>query len=173
MLLYSVRKSDRGRGFTLVEMIVAVVIVGVLAAVSTPNLLGTYRRTQANAAINEVESAIKEAQRQAIRNGRQCNISINSSARTIKIADTTDDRDCLLTNRVLDDSLVLNSNVSNITFSSRGNTTNNALIRVTTNGENVDRCVVVTAGIGLIRSGSYRDTDNNNTKDTCVTKDND
>lgn len=40
------RFTDRHRGFTLVEMLVVLVLIGMIAASITPNLAGTTRRTQ-------------------------------------------------------------------------------------------------------------------------------
>ena len=156
MLLYRVRKQDNG--FTLVEMIVAVIIVGVLAAVSAPNLLGWYNRSRANATLDKVEGAIKEAQRQAMRNGRSCAINITNASRTISGG-------CLLSNRVFGDYITLNSDQATIAFSSKGTTATDALIQVTTNEGNVRRCLVVTSGLGLIRTGDMNGSD-------CVTRKN-
>jgi prepilin-type N-terminal cleavage/methylation domain-containing protein len=45
MLLYNVhRKSNKG--FTLVEMIVTVIIVGVIASIAAPNLLGLLNQSR-------------------------------------------------------------------------------------------------------------------------------
>ena len=148
---YVLRSNEDG--FTLVEMIVAVIVLGVFAAAAVPNLLGAYNRQRANAAIEQVEGAIKEAQKQAIRNGRSCTIDIENSTRTISGG-------CLLSNRVFGDYVTLNSNQNTVSFSSKGTTNTNATIRVTTNGGNVDRCVRITSGIGLIRSGDYNSSNN-------------
>ena len=146
MLLWRVRK--RNNGFTLIEMITVVIIVGVLSAIAAPNLLGWYNRQRANSTLSKVEGAIKEAQRQAMRDGRSCTININNGTRTISGG-------CLLNNRVFGDYVTLNSNQTTITFSSKGTTATDALIRVTTNGGQVDRCLRVTSGLGLIRTGDY------------------
>lgn len=153
---------SRNDGFTLVEMITAAIIVGVLAAVTAPNLLGWYNKQAANSAFNEVESAIREAQKLAIRNGRSCTVNItNSDLDATPVVTGQVSGGCLLNNRILEDFITLNSDQNNVTFLSKGNTTTNALIRVSTKkGGYVDKCLVVTNGLGLIRTGDF-DVDNN------------
>lgn len=155
MMLSHVLKNNND-GFTLIEMIVTVIVLGVLAAVAVPNLLGAYNRQRANAAIEQVEGAIKEAQKQAMRNGRACAINIDNGTRTISGG-------CLLSNRVFGDYVSLNSNQNTVAFSAKGTTNTDAMIRVTANGGNVDRCVRVISGIGLIRTGDY-----DSVNDECV-----
>jgi general secretion pathway protein G len=46
----------RSRGFTLVELMLTILLVGVLAAVATPFYLGYRERTRTVAAVNEVAS---------------------------------------------------------------------------------------------------------------------
>ena len=150
MLLYSVRNKDRG--FTLIEMITVIIIVGVIAAIASPNLLGLLNRSRANSAVSEIEGAIREAQRLAIRNGRSCTINITSATRTVSGG-------CLLSNRVVDDNVDIDANQT-ITFSGKGNTTTGAAtIVVSTNNNSVQKCVFVSGGLGLIRTGDYDGTD--------------
>ncbi|PSO79590.1 MAG: hypothetical protein BRC41_18775 [Cyanobacteria bacterium QH_9_48_43] len=65
MLPLSVNKSNQG--FTLLETATVVVVIGILAAISAPSLLGWYNRTKVDSALNEVRGALQQAQREAMR----------------------------------------------------------------------------------------------------------
>ena len=73
MLLYDVRKKI-DEGFTLVEMMAAVIIVGVIASIAAPNLLGMLNQARVKDALGQVEGAIRESQKLAVRRGQTCRI---------------------------------------------------------------------------------------------------
>ena len=161
MLLWRVPKNNTNTGFTLTEILVTTIVVGVIGAIAAPNILGLLNRNRVNRTINKIEGAIKEAQRQAIRDGKSCTIDITNATRKVSGG-------CLLSDREFGDYINLNSNQTTISFSSKGNTATNATIRVTATGTDLEGCLVVSGGLGLIRTGEYIDTDSNGTKDTCV-----
>ena len=72
MLLWRVRKQNSG--FTLVEMMVTAIVVGVVAAVASPNLLGLLNQNRVREGMRQVEGAVREAQKQATRKGKTCKI---------------------------------------------------------------------------------------------------
>ena len=59
MLLYNARKHNSG--FTLIEMLIVTVIIGVIAAIAAPNLLGLLNRNRVNQAARQVEGALRES----------------------------------------------------------------------------------------------------------------
>ncbi|MEL7078241.1 MAG: GspH/FimT family pseudopilin [Cyanobacteria bacterium J06643_13] len=157
MLLWHVRKDNSG--FTLIEMIAVTIITGIIAAIAAPNLLGLLNRNRVNQAMGQVEGALKEAQKQAIRTGRQCTININADSITNPAGGTG----CLLSNRILNNLVTLNSNRTTIVFSGKGNitidnTTGNprpVLITSMANGTDRQACVVIQSKLGSVRTGEY------------------
>ena len=160
MLLYNARKSNSG--FTLTEIIVTIIIIGVIAAIAAPNFLGLLNRNRVNEAARQIEGALTEAQRQAIRRGRQCSIEIDEANNLIS---NPGGSGCLLSNRNLNSMVQLNTNLpaapnNTITFSGKGNITgtNPVLVVSMPNGTDLQRCVVIDSLLGSQRSGEYSGT---------------
>ncbi|NJK55701.1 MAG: type II secretion system protein [Pleurocapsa sp. SU_5_0] len=158
MLLYNARKSNSG--FTLIEMLVVFIIIGVIAAIAAPNFLGLLNRNRVNDAAQQVEGALKEAQRQAMRQGKQCTINIDTTNKIISNPTTTPPTNgCLLSSRNLD-LVQLNSNTTSIVFSGKGNISGTAPVFVVSmpNGTSQRKCVVLEGVLGTLRSGDYDST---------------
>ncbi|HSI65582.1 MAG TPA: Verru_Chthon cassette protein D [Candidatus Saccharimonadia bacterium] len=58
--------TGRARGFTLIEMLVVIVIVGILIAVSAPALDGILRASRLTSAADNVRNYLSEAQQLAV-----------------------------------------------------------------------------------------------------------
>lgn len=146
---------ESDRGFTLVEMLVVLIIVGVISAVASPNLLGLLNRYRVRQAKQTLVGAIKEAQRQAMRQGKVCRVSINSNSNTI----TGTPPDCLLSRRKIDDNITIRSNIPgaipNISFSFRGSTTKMGTIVLSSANTQLQECFVISLGTGIARTGTY------------------
>jgi prepilin-type N-terminal cleavage/methylation domain-containing protein len=161
MSLYNARKSSSG--FTLIEMLVVFIIIGVIAAIAAPNFLGLLNRNRINDAAQQVESALKEAQRQALRQGKSCTVAIDRTNKTISNSGTSK---CLLTTRDLDEPrgyelIQLNSNTTSIVFSGKGNITGGTaptLVVSMSNGSPDQKCVVLEGLFATLRSGNYSGT---------------
>lgn len=70
------------QGFTLLEILVAVVMTGILTALTMPNLLAWLNSNKVQEATDSVQSALQDAQRQAIRLGRSCTINFTNGSGT-------------------------------------------------------------------------------------------
>ncbi|BAU65234.1 type 4 prepilin-like protein [Stanieria sp. NIES-3757] len=168
MRLYKLNKRGlskaealRDRGYSLIEILVVVIIVGILAAIAIPNFAGLLAQQRVSEGFETVKGAIKEAQRQAIRKGRRCRIQIDTTNRTIKVK--TPDVDgsyegCLFSDRSLPTGVEIKTNYDTpvITFSPRGNTNSAGTIVVYHNQNNsTKKCLAISLGLGILRSGNY------------------
>ncbi|VEP12123.1 Type 4 prepilin-like protein [Hyella patelloides LEGE 07179] len=142
-------------GSSLIEMLTVVVIISILMATATPNILGFWRQNQVNAALDKLHGAIKEAQRQAIRQGRLCRINIDTTNNQL----TGNPSNCLFSDRQINENIVIRTNLSgtppNISFSHKGSTTKSGTIVISSTMTNRQKCFVISLGIGIMRTGNY------------------
>lgn len=148
-------QKPRDSGFTLIELIAALVIIGIIAAIASPSFVGLLNRVRVDTALQELLGAIRETQRLAMRHGKTCRININPSNNLIDATDS----ECLLENRRIDDSVIVRTNLSgatpNILFSHRGSTTKMGTIVLSSDLTNFQKCFVISLGLGIMRTGEY------------------
>jgi type II secretion system protein H len=81
------RKSQRGRsGFTLVEMAVVLVVMGIALAVTVPSFRGSMRRARYDRAASELQSDLRLAVSQSRASGRTLRLSFTPNSYTVQDA---------------------------------------------------------------------------------------
>lgn len=153
MLKQANKKSDRGS--TLIELTVVLVIIGIFVTIAAPSLLGLLNRYRVERATESLVGAIKEAQKQAMRQSKLCRVNIHAADNKI----TGTPSNCLLNERKIEDDIKIRSNIPgiipNISFSHRGSTTKMGTIVVSSEGTKSQRCFVISLGTGIARTGTY------------------
>lgn len=64
-------------GFTLIEKMVIVAILGIVASISAPGVWGMLNRVKLKQTVAEVRTALNETQREAIRGNKVCTVTLN------------------------------------------------------------------------------------------------
>lgn len=72
----------KNQGFTLLEILVALAITGILAALTGPNLSAWLNSNRVPEATDAIQLALEDAQRQAIRRGKSCTINFTNPTGT-------------------------------------------------------------------------------------------
>lgn len=171
MLLLSVHNS---KGFTLIETLVIVFIMGILSAIAVPSFLALLERAKLNSAVAEVRGALQEAQREAIRKSKPCTVTLNTAERKVTSP-------CLVTgDRTLPEKVAMVTNISanvitgpiQLTFGIWGTAEFTVTTSVTPPNTPTDpsgkivlymlnrstsekKCVAISNTLGLTRAGTY------------------
>jgi type II secretory pathway pseudopilin PulG len=138
------------RGFTLLENLTIVLILGIAITIGTPSLLAMQQRQRLIVATDMVLAALREAQQTAIERSAVCSIQIASTA-------ITDKTNCLKGGNIaLPNGITMSSPGldNSIEFGMKGNTVDNRTIRLSSGGT-TGKCITVSAPLGITRQGSY------------------
>ncbi|AFZ48771.1 hypothetical protein Cyast_2830 [Cyanobacterium stanieri PCC 7202] len=166
--LTNLKNRDPQQGFTLVEIVAILVIIGIGSAIATPSLINSRRQDQVNQAQSRIRSALVEAQINANRLSTSCEVTIGdtdpdnptSSERLV----TATPSGCL-SESIRYDSDVVDVTQTSITYNFQGRTGNAQTIivgRKNFNGTVIaetEKCIVVSS-VGMIRTGIGDSADN-------------
>lgn len=182
LAVFSLRQSSSGA--TLVETLAIVAVIGILAAIAAPSFLTWLSNKKIEDVTAQTESAIREAQSEAIKKSISCTLTIDKTNAKISSNPTT----CLPTGERDLSKLGVRAFSNNTTevaigtanlgstnsfeFSQKGTLSVGGGVGMivlyrgggATNQRN--RCIAVASGIGLIRTGIYTGPNPSNPTDT-------
>ncbi|HEY2329844.1 MAG TPA: type II secretion system protein [Verrucomicrobiae bacterium] len=72
-------KNIRKAGFTLVDIMIVVAIIGLLAAIAIPNFVKARAQSQANACINNLRQLDAAAQQWALETGQASGVTVGTT----------------------------------------------------------------------------------------------
>ncbi len=81
------RRSRLSGGFTLMELLVALTIAGLVVAVSVPSSMRMYESMQYRAAVREVFSALSKARNTAVNSGQTQDVAFNPKRGQVRFGD--------------------------------------------------------------------------------------
>jgi prepilin-type N-terminal cleavage/methylation domain-containing protein len=168
------RHSRDSQGFTLIEALVAIVVLGIFTAIAAPSFSAWLSNKKVDDVAAQIEGAIREAQAEAIKESKPCTLLISKTDAQI----TSDRPSCLPTGSRDLKQLgvkILSNNQSGISlgianlgdpaqikFSYRGTLsitdTGTGLITIYQEAGGSSqkvRCIAIASGIGIIRTGRY------------------
>lgn len=163
------RREHSTKGFTLLELLVALVMIGVLAAIAAPAWQAFLNRQRLNTAQNQVMEVLKQAQQSAKNQHVIYQASFREQANRVQWAihpaqvnPTTVPWNSLEEGIKLDPetTFLQDQNIYRMQFNHRGEV-NGQLGRVTlslTSGGGIKRCVFVSNLLGAMRTGENRPT---------------
>jgi prepilin-type N-terminal cleavage/methylation domain-containing protein len=153
MLRFNVTNSESG--FTLIEQLVVLLLVGILGAFIAPNMMGMNQRNELNEAVSSLRSSLQEVQRQAIMKSTNCTVTLpvsNTSAPTLTSS-------CfVLGSPNLSKVKIIHNYASNsLQFDYQGKSAVAGLIRLehSKKASLGQKCIQISQPLGLIRVGDY------------------
>lgn len=167
----SKRLSQRwDRGFTILEITAVLLLIGIMATISGPSMIGFLQRAKITSAQKELQGLLKSAQRSAVRQGKPCGIllpasgtnedSINISASCIPTDSETTLKEVEIRHNFDDVSASFTAGTATDFFNFKGQTddfiTGDLIVVISAqDNDNYQKCIVVSGGLGLIRTGNY------------------
>ena len=154
-----IKATLRNRGFSLLELLLAVSIIGIISSITLPSFFRQWEDTRLNAANKALSSWLDDQRRKAIQNSSPCDITINanqaSATSQCDFESTTGSSLDLPSEIEQSDGLTLSINQGNSSwsFSPRGTTASSTELRLSLDGsQDLGRCLSLSAPLGLIRT---------------------
>jgi type II secretory pathway pseudopilin PulG len=154
MQLLNVSKTEQG--FTLIEGITIVVMVGILAAIGGPSLIGLLNRAKVEQATEDFKIALVEASRKS--KEKACSVEFELKLESYKVFSNDG---CLLSQREFPKEVKIASNITGekLNFTLRGDIdrslSTGETIVLYNQGDSYRKCMVI-SDLGFVKIGNYQ-----------------
>ncbi|MGB2924561.1 MAG: type II secretion system protein [Limnothrix sp.] len=165
--------KQKETGFTLIEILVATIMLGVMAAIASPGMLAFVARSKVSSAHNQLQGGLQEMQREAIKRSQDCEITFpasgtTSSSQANDVLEVTSN--CLVAGPLELEGVRIRHNLPDTDtdpdntildlFDFKGQTdtalSNDVAIVITQeDSDKFQKCIAISDGVGIIRSGFY------------------
>ena len=138
----------RARGFTLLELMITIVILGIMVAIAAPRMNTYISRTNADAVLNGLVGDIHYARMLAVRSGRSSRLTINATGTEYTVTTTQPDESTRTAKRVnlAWDAPGFTLSPTTLTFNSRGLLTGDAVTLKAQGRGQADSVLVLVTG---------------------------
>jgi prepilin-type N-terminal cleavage/methylation domain-containing protein len=166
---HQLNRQNFDQGYTLVETLAVVIIVGILCAIAAPSLLAMQGVAKLNSSADNIRTALETSQFQAVKKHTSCQVYISSNSNRIV-------GDCLMNGSATSQSIAnvpnglplfnldpgitvttagLTGTPPQAIYNRQGLTQSSGTIILSSNETGDKRCLILNKGAGLIRGGKY------------------